>query len=76
MNDHIIMIVFKDNNKKNIIKSLDDYIENLVHINSLIKNDRFNEVESQLKSTNYIKTILKKYRSLIYHYLTLNSTKI
>jgi hypothetical protein len=25
----------------------------------LIKKDRFNEVESQLKSTNYIKTILK-----------------
>ena len=50
--------IFEDN-KKNIIKSLDDYIENLVHINSLIKKDRFNEVESQLKSTNYIKTILK-----------------
>ena len=48
--------IFEDN-KKNIIKSLDDYIENLVHINSLIKKDRFNEVESQLKSTNYIKTI-------------------
>ena len=46
--------IFEDN-KKNIIKSLDDYIENLVHINSLIKKDRFNEVESQLKSTNYIK---------------------
>ena len=50
--------IFEDN-KKNIIKSLDDYIENLAHINSLIKKDRFDEVESQLKSTNYIKTILK-----------------
>ena len=50
--------IFEDN-KKNIIKSLDDYIENLVHINSLIKKGRFDEVESQLKSTNYIKTILK-----------------
>tara|TARA_B100000524_G_scaffold2580_1_gene1560 strand:- start:10 stop:864 length:855 start_codon:yes stop_codon:yes gene_type:complete len=50
--------IFEDN-KKNIIKSLDDYIKNLVHINSLIKKDRFEEVESQLKSTNYIKTILK-----------------
>ena len=48
-----------EDNKKNIIKSLDDYIENLAYINSLIKKDRFNEVESQLKSTNYIKTILK-----------------
>ena len=50
--------IFEDN-KKNIIKSLDDYIENLAHINSLIKKDKFDEVESQLKSTNYIKTILK-----------------
>ena len=50
--------IFEDN-KKNIIKSLDDYIKNLAHINSLIKKDRFQEVESQLKSTNYIKTILK-----------------
>ena len=50
--------IFEDN-KKNIIKSLDDYIENLAHINSLIKKDRFDEVESQLKSTNHIKTILK-----------------
>ena len=50
--------IFEDN-KKNIVKSLDDYIENLVYINSLIKKDRFNEVESQLKSINYIKTILK-----------------
>ena len=48
-----------EDNKKNIIKSLDDYIENLAYINSLIKKDRFDEVESQLKSTNYIKTILK-----------------
>ena len=48
-----------DDNKKNIIKSLDDYIKNLIQINSLIKKDRFHEIESQLKSTNYIKTILK-----------------
>ncbi len=50
--------IFEDN-KKHIIKSLDDYIKNLAHINSLIKKDRFDEVESQLKSTNYIKAILK-----------------
>ena len=50
--------IFEDN-KKNIIRSLDDYIENLSHINSLIKKDKFDEVESQLKSTNYIRTILK-----------------
>ena len=50
--------IFEDN-KKNIIKSLDDYIENLAHINSLIKKDQFEDVKSQLKSANYIKTILK-----------------
>ena len=46
-------------NKENIIKSLNDYIENLVQINYMIKNDRFEELESQFKSINYIKTILK-----------------
>ncbi len=50
--------IFEDN-KENIIKSLDDYIKNLIQVNNLIKDDRFNEIESQLKSTNYIKTILK-----------------
>ena len=50
--------IFEDN-KKNIIKSLDDYIKNLAHINSLIKKDKFEDVKSQLKSANYIKTILK-----------------
>ena len=50
--------IFEDN-KENIIKSLDDYIKNLIQINNLIKDDRFNEIELQLKSTNYIKTILK-----------------
>ena len=50
--------IFEDN-KENIIKSLDDYIENLIQINNLIKDDRFKEIELQLKSTNYIKTILK-----------------
>ena len=50
--------IFEDN-KENIIKSLNDYIDNLIKVNNLIKDDRFNEIELQLKSTNYIKTILK-----------------
>ena len=37
----------------------DNEIEEVVVTGSLIKKDRFDEVESQLKSTNYIKTILK-----------------
>ena len=51
--------IFEDN-KENIIKSLNDYIDNLIQVNNLIKDDRFNEIELQLKSTNYIKTILKE----------------
>lgn len=50
--------IFEDN-KENIIKSLNDYIDNLIQVNNLIRDDRFNEIELQLKSTNYIKTILK-----------------
>ena len=50
--------IFEDN-KENIIKSLNDYIDNLIQVNNLIKDNRFNEIELQLKSTNYIKTILK-----------------
>ena len=50
--------IFEDN-KENIIKSLNDYIDNLIQVNNLIKDDRFNEIELQLKSINYIKTILK-----------------
>ena len=50
--------IFEDN-KKNVLKSLEDYINNLEQIKHLIENDNFEEIESQLKSINYIKTILK-----------------
>ena len=50
--------IFEDN-KNNVLKSLEDYINNLEQIKHLIENDNFEEIESQLKSINYIKSILK-----------------
>jgi len=48
-----------DDNKANVIKSLSDYINNLELIKDLIESNKFEELESQLKKTNYIKKILK-----------------
>ena len=47
----------KKTSNQRIFKKND--IVNFLKIKSLIKKDRFDEVESQLKSTNHIKTILK-----------------
>jgi len=48
-----------DDNKANVLKSLSDYINNLELIKDLIESNKFEEIESQLKKTNYIKKILK-----------------
>ena len=48
-----------DDNKANVLKSLSDYINNLELIKDLIESNKFEELESQLKKTNYIKKILK-----------------
>ena len=48
-----------DDNKVNVLKSLSDYINNLELIKDLIESNKFEELESQLKKTNYIKKILK-----------------
>ena len=48
-----------DDNKANVLKSLSDYINNLELIKHLIESNKFEELESQLKKTNYIKKILK-----------------
>ena len=48
-----------DDNKSNVLKSLSDYINNLELIKDLIESNKFEELESQLKKTNYIKKILK-----------------
>ena len=48
-----------DDNKANVLKSLSDYINNLELIKDLIESNKFEDLESQLKKTNYIKKILK-----------------
>jgi prephenate dehydrogenase len=48
-----------DDNKANVLKSLSDYINNLELIKDLIESNKFEELESQLNKTNYIKKILK-----------------
>jgi len=48
-----------DDNKVNVLKSLSDYINNLELIKDLIESNKFEDLESQLKKTNYIKKILK-----------------
>ena len=48
-----------DDNKINIIKSLDDYIKNLEFFKLLIESNKFDKIELLLNKTNYIKKILK-----------------
>ena len=48
-----------DDNKINIIKSLDDYIKNLEFFKLLIESNKFDKLELLLNKTNYIKKILK-----------------
>ena len=45
-------------NKENIIKSLEEYIKNLVEFKSFIEDNDKEMLNSTIKSTNYIKTIL------------------
>ena len=47
-----------DDNKINIIKSLDDYIKNLEFFKLLIESNKFDKIELLLNKTNYIKKIL------------------
>tara|TARA_B100000900_G_scaffold86522_1_gene70198 strand:- start:299 stop:649 length:351 start_codon:yes stop_codon:yes gene_type:complete len=48
-----------EDNKINIIEALDDYIYNLNNIRDLINDNKFDELETELKKINYIKNILK-----------------
>ena len=47
-----------EDNKINIIEALDDYIYNLNNIRDLINDNKFDELEIELKKINYIKNIL------------------
>lgn len=46
-------------NKKNVVKTLDEYIANLKHFKALIEDDNFESVNQEMHDTNRIKKILK-----------------
>jgi prephenate dehydrogenase len=50
--------IFKQN-KKQVVKSLEEYILNLTHFKELIENDNYKEVFNEMQNTNRIKEILK-----------------
>ncbi len=50
--------IFKQN-KKQVVKSLDEYIFNLTKFKTLLENDKYEELYNEMKSTNRIKEILK-----------------
>lgn len=50
--------IFKQN-KKQVIKSLEEYIQNLSNFKDLLENDNFEEVYNEMENTNRIKEILK-----------------
>ncbi len=49
--------IFKQN-KTNVIETLEEYISNLQHFKTLIKNEDFEAVYKEMETANYIKTIL------------------
>ncbi len=50
--------IFKQN-KKQVVKSLDEYIMNLTKFKNLLENDNYDEVFNEMQNTNRIKEILK-----------------
>ncbi len=46
-------------NKENVLETLNEYIANLSEFKNLIENDDFQEVFSEMERANHIKTILK-----------------
>lgn len=50
--------IFKQN-KKQVVKSLEEYIVNLTHFKELLENDNFEAVYNEMENTNRIKEILK-----------------
>lgn len=50
--------IFKQN-KKQVVKSLEEYIQNLTHFKELLENDNYEEVFNEMQNTNRIKEILK-----------------
>ncbi len=50
--------IFKQN-KKQVIKSLEEYIQNLSNFKKLLEDDNYEEVYNEMQNTNRIKEILK-----------------
>lgn len=50
--------IFKQN-KENVIETLEEYINNLTHFKKLMKDENFEAIFNEMKSTNHIKDILK-----------------
>ncbi|WGK65292.1 prephenate dehydrogenase [Croceiramulus getboli] len=48
-----------EQNRANIIKGLEGYIENLTHFKSLMESENFEGVHAEMVNTNHIKNILK-----------------
>ena len=48
-----------EQNKKNIVKSLDEYIQNLESFKLLMQESNFDGIHKQMNNTNKIKQILK-----------------
>lgn len=48
-----------EQNKTNVIETLDEYIQNLQQFKSLMESGDFDGIKNEMKNTNYIKTILK-----------------
>ena len=49
--------IFKQN-KENVIETLEEYINNLIHFKDMMKKDDFDAIFNEMKNTNYIKDIL------------------
>jgi prephenate dehydrogenase len=45
-------------NKDNVIESLEEYISNLQQFKELMQQDNFSEIFNEMENTNYIKQIL------------------
>ncbi len=48
-----------EQNKTNVIETLEEYIQNLQHFKELMMQNDFSEIHNELESTNHIKQILK-----------------
>lgn len=51
--------IFKQN-KKQVVKSLEEFILNLTHFKELLENDKYEEVFNEMQNTNRIKEILNR----------------